>query len=78
MHHNFTLISYHRVLWLKACYLVHGLGTKADPVYEGRLKVILLLQVSNHDFEPTFIILSELKNTTRPAQIKTKQQTFDT
>ena len=25
-------------------------------VYEGRLKVILLLQVSSHDFEPTFII----------------------
>ena len=29
---------------------------KAEPVYEGRLKVILLLQVSSHDFEPTFII----------------------
>jgi len=28
---------------------------KAEPVYEGRLKVILLLQVSSHDFEPTFI-----------------------
>jgi hypothetical protein len=25
-------------------------------VYEGRLKVILLLQVSIHEFEPTFII----------------------
>ena len=29
---------------------------KAEPVYEGRLKVILLLQVSSHDFEPNFII----------------------
>ena len=29
---------------------------KAEPVYEGRLKVILLLQVSSHGFEPTFII----------------------
>ena len=29
---------------------------KAETVYEGRLKVILLLQVSSHDFEPTFII----------------------
>ena len=29
---------------------------KAEPVYEGRLKVILLLQASSHDFEPTFII----------------------
>ena len=29
---------------------------KAEPVYEGRLKVILLLQVSSHDFEPKFII----------------------
>jgi hypothetical protein len=25
-------------------------------VYEGRLKVILLLQVSSHEFEPTFFI----------------------
>ena len=40
-------------------------------MYKGRLKVILLLQVSSHDFEPTFnIFLSELKNTARPAQIK--------
>ena len=30
---------------------------KAEPVYEGRLKVILLLQVTTwHDFEPAFII----------------------
>ena len=29
---------------------------KAEPVYEGRLKVILLVQVSSHEFEPTFII----------------------
>ena len=29
---------------------------KAELLYEGRLKVILLLQVSSHDFEPTFII----------------------
>ena len=37
---------------------------KAEPLYEGRLKVIVLLQVSRHDFEPTFSyhILSELKN----------------
>ena len=28
---------------------------KAEPVYEGRLKVILLLQVGSHGFEPTFI-----------------------
>ena len=31
---------------------------RAEPVYEGRLKVILLLQVGSHDFEPTFIIFS--------------------
>ena len=30
---------------------------KAETMYEGRLKVILLLQVSSCDFEPTFIIL---------------------
>ena len=30
---------------------------KAETVYEGRLKVILLQQVSSYDFEPTFIIL---------------------
>ena len=30
--------------------------TKVEQVYEGRLKVILLLQVSSHDFEPTFSI----------------------
>ena len=29
---------------------------KAEPVYEGRLKVILLLQVRSHDFERTFMI----------------------
>ena len=29
---------------------------KSEPVYEGRLKVILLLQVSSHDIEPTFIV----------------------
>ena len=28
---------------------------KAEPVYEGRLKVILLLQVSSHGIEPNFI-----------------------
>ena len=34
---------------------------KAKPVYEGRLKVILLLQVSSRDFEPTYLyyILAE-------------------
>ena len=48
-------------------------------VYEGTFKVILLLQVGSHDFETTFYhILSELKNTARPAQIKTNYQTFDT
>ena len=52
---------------------------KAEPVYEGRLKVILLLQVSSHDFEPIFIIFcASLKNTARPAQIKTNHQTFGT
>ena len=30
---------------------------KAEALYEGRLKVILQLQVSSHYFEPTFIIL---------------------
>ena len=30
---------------------------KAEALYKGRLKVILQLQVSSHDFEPTFIIL---------------------
>jgi hypothetical protein len=30
---------------------------KAETAYEGRLKVILLLQVSSHDFEPTYVIL---------------------
>ena len=30
---------------------------KAETVYERRLNIILLLQVSSHDFEPTFIIL---------------------
>jgi hypothetical protein len=30
---------------------------KAETVYEGKLKVILLLQVSSHDFEPTFFML---------------------
>ena len=29
---------------------------KAEPEYEGRPKALLLLQVSSHDFEPTFII----------------------
>ena len=30
---------------------------QSEPIYEGRLKVILLLQVSSHEFEPTFVIL---------------------
>ena len=30
---------------------------KAEALYEGRLKVILQLQVISHFFEPTFIIL---------------------
>ena len=53
---------------------------KAEPMYEGiRLKVILLLQVSSHDFEPTFIIfcLNLIICTARPAKIKTNHQTFD-
>ena len=29
---------------------------KAELVYEGRLKVTLLLQVNSHDFEPNFIV----------------------
>jgi hypothetical protein len=40
---------------------------------------ILLLQVSSHDLEPTYI-LAELKNTAapvRPVQIKTYHQIFD-
>ena len=43
---------------------------------KGRLKVILLLQVSSYDFEPTFIICF-VKSTARSAQIKTDHQTFD-
>ena len=48
-------------------------------MYEGSLKVILLLQVGSHDFEPTYVyyFLSELKNTAGPAQIKKNHQTFD-
>ena len=34
-----------------------SLSTKQKHIYEGRLKVILQLQVSSHYFEPTFIIL---------------------
>ena len=48
----------------------------AEPVYEGELNVILLLQVINHVFESTFITFC-LKNTTRPAQIKTNLQNFE-
>ena len=50
-------------------------------MYEDRLKVILLLQagrtvqVCSHDFEPNFIIFF-LKNTARPAQMKTNHQTL--
>jgi hypothetical protein len=47
---------------------------KAEPVYEGRLKVILLLQVSSHDFEPTFIIFF-LNWRILPDQPKQKQIT---
>ena len=41
---------------------------------------ILLMQVSSHDFEPIYLyyILSELKNTARPAPQKTNHQTFNT
>ena len=43
------------------CVAKHGgmveIKNTAEPVYAGRLKVILLLQVSSHNFEPTFIIL---------------------
>ena len=34
-----------------------ALSTNLEPIYEGRLKVILLLEVSSHDIEPIFIIL---------------------
>ena len=44
---------------------------RSNIIYEGRLKVILLLQVG---FEPTFNILVLIG---RPAQIKTDHQTFD-
>ena len=33
-----------------------SLKSTASAVYEGRFKVILLLQVSSHDFEPIFIV----------------------
>ena len=49
---------------------------KAETVYEGGLKVILLLQVSSHDLEPTFIVLVLICRFA--AQIKTNHQTFDT
>ena len=70
-----------RQKYSKLRYLLQKFSSlfKAEPVYEeGRLNVILLLQVSSHDFEPTLCILSELKNTVSPAQIKTNHQTFDT
>ena len=47
-------------------------------LYEGKLKVILLLQVSSHDFKHNYYILSELNNTARAAQIKTNHLSFDT
>ena len=50
---------------------------KAEPVYESKLKVILLLQVSRHDFEPTFNIFCLNWRNARPAHVKTNHQTFD-
>ena len=44
--------------------------------YEGRLKIILLLQVSSHDFEPTFFILVLIYRILPDS--KNKSQTFDT
>ena len=44
--------KYSRLRWL---FQKFNSLFKGEPVYEGRLKVILL-QVSSYDFEPTFII----------------------
>jgi hypothetical protein len=50
------------------------LKNTAETVYEGRLIIILLLEVSSHDFKPTFIILvlicRILPDQTSPNKIK--------
>ena len=45
---NHTYFTRHLILLL--------LAISSTVSHEGRLKVILLLQVCSHDFEPTFII----------------------
>ena len=40
-----------------SCYKNFSFFYQSEPIYEGVIKVILLLQVSSHNFEPTFIIL---------------------
>ena len=53
---------------------------KTEPLYEGRPKVILPLQVSSHDFEPTFIIFCHfvwIEEYWQTSPIKTIRQTFD-
>ena len=51
---------------------------RAEPVSEGRLKVILLLQVSSHDFEPTFNTVALIfRILPDPTKIKINHQTFD-
>ena len=47
-------------VFLKLCQSKKGMKIKkspyqSEPIYEGMLTVILLLQVSSHDFEPTFL-----------------------
>ena len=46
-------------------------------MYEGRLKVILLLKVSSHDFDPTLSYFVWNEEYARQAQMKTNYQTFD-
>ena len=51
-----TVGSYAKIQQTKIAVTKIQLSLKAETVYEGRLKVILLLQVSSHDFKHTFII----------------------
>ena len=61
-----------------SCYKNLALSSKQSQCMKvGSKLYILLLQVSSHDFETTYI-LSELKNNAGPVQIKTKHQIFDT
>ena len=54
---NSHFLSFFRVHLIRKLALnVFSSLFKADPVYEGSFKVILILQVSSHDFEPTFFI----------------------